>query len=122
MTNLLSRLIEYCLISAPVLGLCGARWLWARSRPTAEERAVRVPVPTGAAAGWLLGGLVGSLPCLLIPGYSNLVTYWAVTGSLIGIFVGLTAGWLYPHWAKRRTRPPEVDDYREESSPSDGKA
>src|SRR5262245_947813 len=121
MTNLLSRLIEYGLISAPVLGLCGARWLWARSRPTAGDRLVLVPVPIGAGAGWLLGGLVGSIPCLLIPGNSTLVTYWAVTGSLIGIFIGWLAGWYYPIWAERRSRPPEVDDYREESSPREGK-
>ena len=112
MTNLFHRLEEYALISAPVLGLCAARWLWARSRP-ADERREREPVPIAAGAGWLAGGLVGSAICLLTPGQSILVTYGAVTGSVFGILIGWLAGRLYPAWADRRPHRPELDDYRE---------
>jgi hypothetical protein len=118
MTNLFARLIGYGLISAPVLGLCAARWAWARSRPTAEERRARVPAPLAAGAGWLAGGLVGSLPCLLVPGSATVVTYGAVTGSLVGLLLGWLAGGLYPGWAARRSRPPEQDDFREPDPPA----
>jgi hypothetical protein len=118
MTNLFARLVEYGLISAPVLGLCAARWAWARSRPTADERRDRVPVPVAAGARWVAGGLVGSVPCLLAPGSATLVTYGAVTGSLAGILLGWLAGGLYPDWAARRAHRPERDDYREPDPPA----